>query len=268
MKKFYLLFSTLGMFLLNVKGQDTLGASWLLNGNSGTSTRTNFLGTIDNEDLIIKTNNSERIRVLSTGAVGINKIPNSNVSLDVSGPSKLYGNGTYQDVLDIYNDLADINSQSDLLFLRYGQYQPNIPSVMSVAGMTTPTKYEVFFNLRSNGKLGLGTYNFQTCSDCADYRLFVKDGIKTEKVKVDIAAENGWADYVFDKDYKLMPLNDVKNFIQKNGHLPEVPTTEEAIKNGIELKEMNILLLKKIEELTLHIIELDKRIEKLEKLNN
>ncbi|MNL54647.1 hypothetical protein D3C87_1779950 [compost metagenome] len=96
------------------------------------------------------------------------------------------------------------------------------------------------------------------------YKLFVKDGIRTEKVKVDIAATNGWADYVFAKDYKLMPLKELDKFIITNGHLPEVPTTEEAIKNGIELKEMNILLLKKIEELTLYTIDQQKRIEALE----
>jgi hypothetical protein len=102
------------------------------------------------------------------------------------------------------------------------------------------------------------------CDDCTDYRLFVKDGIRTEKIKVDIAANNGWADYVFEADYKLMPLKELEQFIKQNGHLPEVPTTAQAIANGIELKEMNILLLKKVEELTLYSIELQKRIEALE----
>ncbi len=61
-----------------------------------------------------------------------------------------------------------------------------------------------------------------------------------------------------------MPLKEVESYININGHLPEVPSTEDAIKNGIELKEMNILLLKKVEELTLHLIEQDKRIRELE----
>lgn len=118
------------------------------------------------------------------------------------------------------------------------------------------------------GSIGIGTSTIPlTCPGCDNYRLFVKDGIKTEKVKVEIAAENGWADYVFAKDYKLMPLQEVENYINTNGHLPEVPTTDEAIKNGIELKEMNILLLKKVEELTLHLIEQNKRIEELEANN-
>lgn len=118
--------------------------------------------------------------------------------------------------------------------------------------------------ITATDKVGMGTDNILDCTDCTDYRLFVKDGIRTEKIKVDIAATNGWADYVFKEDYNLMPLTQVEQFIKQNGHLPEVPTTQEAIANGIELKEMNILLLKKVEELTLYSIELQKRIEALE----
>lgn len=113
-------------------------------------------------------------------------------------------------------------------------------------------------------KIGIGT-NKLNCNQCAGYQLFVKDGIKTEKVKVEIAASNGWADYVFKKDYKLMPLQDLQTYIDEKGHLPEVPTTEEAIANGIELKAMNILLLKKIEELTLYTLQQQKNIEEQNK---
>jgi len=117
----------------------------------------------------------------------------------------------------------------------------------------------------NNGTIGIGQFTNQLpadgiAPDGERYKLFVKDGIRTEKVKVDIAASNGWADYVFEKDYKLMSLNDLSQFINKNGHLPEVPTTKEAIENGIELKEMNILLLKKVEELTLHLIQQNKEL--------
>lgn len=125
--------------------------------------------------------------------------------------------------------------------------------------------------VRTDGKVGIGVINMPWEQECPDecptanlYRLYVRNGIKTEKVKVEIAAENGWADYVFNKDYKLMSLKDVESYINTNGHLPEVPSTEEAIKNGIELKAMNILLLKKVEELTLHLIGQNKRIEELE----
>ena len=60
-----------------------------------------------------------------------------------------------------------------------------------------------------------------------------------------------------------MDLNSLENYIKTNKHLPEVPSTDEAIKNGIELKEMNILLLKKVEELTLYVIQQQKEIQKL-----
>ncbi|WP_379963094.1 hypothetical protein [Epilithonimonas sp. UC225_85] len=127
----------------------------------------------------------------------------------------------------------------------------------------------------NNGTIGIGTSNLPADGVAADggiYKLFVKDGIKTEKVRVDVASANGWADYVFYDDYKLRDLKSLETYINENKHLPEVPSTEEAIKNGIELKQMNILLLKKIEELTLYLLQQNKqlidqnqRIEDLEK---
>lgn len=118
-----------------------------------------------------------------------------------------------------------------------------------------------------NGSIGIGTSNV-TCTNCTGYKLFVRDGIKTEKIKVEFANINGWADYVFEKDYKLMPLNEVKKFIETNKHLPEVPTAQEVVNNGLELKEFNALLLKKIEELTLHIIKLNENVEQQDKRIN
>lgn len=118
-----------------------------------------------------------------------------------------------------------------------------------------------------NGTIGIGTSNV-TCTNCTGYKLFVKDGIKTEKIKVEFANANGWADYVFEQDYKLLPLKDLKDFISVNKHLPEVPTAQNVVDNGLELKEFNALLLKKIEELTLHIIKLNENIEKQDKRIN
>ena len=120
------------------------------------------------------------------------------------------------------------------------------------------------FVVHNNGKVTIGTENF----DSSDYNLYVKKGIKTEKIKVEFANVNGWADYVFNKDYKLMPLEDVENFINENKHLPEVPSAQEVVDNGVELKGMNVLLLKKVEELTLHIIELNKKLNSLEETVN
>lgn len=69
---------------------------------------------------------------------------------------------------------------------------------------------------------------------------------------------NVWSDFVFNSDYKLMPLSDVEAYIKANKHLPDVPSEEEVINNGIDVAKMDALLLQKIEELTLYLIDLQK----------
>ena len=118
------------------------------------------------------------------------------------------------------------------------------------------------------GKVAIGTRNINlstACPDCNDYRLFVAQGIRTEKVRVDIASVKGWADFVFEKDYKLMPLNELELFIASNKHLPTVPTAEEVVNNGLDLAQMNSKLLEKVEELTLYTININKKNIELEK---
>ncbi|RXG11374.1 hypothetical protein DSM03_11711 [Leeuwenhoekiella aestuarii] len=92
-------------------------------------------------------------------------------------------------------------------------------------------------------------------------RLDVNGNLRTKEVKVEIF--NG-PDYVFESDYKLRELIEVEQYLKKYKHLPEVPSAKEMENDGIEVGKMNMLLLKKIEELTLYQIELLKRIEKLE----
>lgn len=98
------------------------------------------------------------------------------------------------------------------------------------------------------------------------HKLFVEGGITTEEVKVKLKAN--WSDFVFSSDYQLMTLPALESYIQANQHLPEIPTEEQVRKNGIDLAAMNALLLQKIEELTLYVIEQEKRIESLEKMRN
>lgn len=100
------------------------------------------------------------------------------------------------------------------------------------------------------GNVGIGTAT-------PDAKLAVKGTIHTNEVKVDL---NGAVapDYVFEKDYHLISLEETKAYIDANKHLPEVPSAKEMEKNGVQLGEMNLLLLKKVEELTLHLIEQQK----------
>lgn len=115
-----------------------------------------------------------------------------------------------------------------------------------------------------NGKVTIGSP--QPDSD-PDFLLYVKKGIKAEQVKVEMASANGWADYVFKKDYKLNALEDVEKHIEDKGRLPNIPSADEVKKNGINLGEMDAKLLEKIEELTLYVIQLNKDVKKLEEEN-
>lgn len=74
-----------------------------------------------------------------------------------------------------------------------------------------------------------------------------------------------WPDFVFADDFDLMSLHEVESFIKQNRHLPGVPSEAEVMQNGVGLGEVSTILLQKVEELTLHIIELNRRIEELEK---
>ena len=108
----------------------------------------------------------------------------------------------------------------------------------------------------TTGKVGIGCVN-----DMNDFALAVQGGIVSSKVSViDI---DSWPDFVFGNNYKLMNLYELEQFINANQHLPNVPSAEEVSANGIDLGEMNAVLLQKVEELTLHIIELQKQIDEL-----
>lgn len=95
------------------------------------------------------------------------------------------------------------------------------------------------------------------------YRLYVQDGILTEKLKVAKINSTDWADYVFADQYKLQSLEEVEKFVKANKHLPGVPSAEEVSQNGIDVAKMDAKLLEKIEELTLHMIALKKELHAL-----
>lgn len=108
----------------------------------------------------------------------------------------------------------------------------------------------------SNGNVGIGTTN-------PTQKLSVNGTIQAK----DIIVETGWSDFVFNKDYKLRSLAEVEKFIKTNNHLPEIPSQKDVESNGVELGRVSSKLLMKIEELTLYIIEMNKKIEKLEQEN-
>ena len=112
----------------------------------------------------------------------------------------------------------------------------------------------LFIGTNGNVRIGAGSGN-------PSKALEVNGIVRSKEVLVEIT---GWSDFVFEKDYKLMSLAEVEQFVKQHGHLPDIPSANEVEENGIGLGEMNALLLQKIEEMTLHLIEMEKRIQELE----
>lgn len=125
----------------------------------------------------------------------------------------------------------------------------------------------IFFKSRnndSNGRIYIGvTPVFPT--DTGNYKLYVENGILTEKVKIALRNESEWKDSVFASDYSLMPLNEVESFVKENKHLPGIESAEELVKSGLDLGDMQAKQMGKIEELTLYVIEQNKILEKQNK---
>lgn len=95
--------------------------------------------------------------------------------------------------------------------------------------------------------IGTGTENTNGSLKVKDLRVTLTD----------------WSDFVFDDGYNLRPLGEVERYIEANRHLPDIPSAQEVEEEGVDVGEMNKLLLQKVEELTLYIIDLQKQIDEL-----
>lgn len=101
----------------------------------------------------------------------------------------------------------------------------------------------------------------------SNYQLAVEGKLVAEEIIVTL--DNWWPDYVFEENYNLPTLNEVETHIKVNKHLPGIPTANEVKTNGANIGEVQVKLLQKIEELTLYLIEQDKKIQELQnQINN
>ena len=197
--------------------------------------------------------------IYTLGNVGINVI-NPTANLNVRGTVR-------------FEDLPETSQPFKILGVdSSGNVSNFLPTALSVVGSNDADwlkpddtiSTSIDDNIYTRGKVGIHTSAFPSQvgnANVNNYRLFVKGGILTEEVRVSISSE--WADFVFDDDYKLDSLPEIEAFIKSNKHLKGIPSAEDVKSDGIELGEMNKLLLQKVEELTLHLIEMDKKIQSL-----
>ncbi|MBR4838982.1 MAG: hypothetical protein IK005_00725 [Paludibacteraceae bacterium] len=167
--------------------------------------------------------------------------------LDLSGNSvgvTLRSQSGYGAILSLtretQSDLLGSQTHFEMSTLSYpGSYYPVI---FSASGF-----YFDKGDVTINGKL--------TCKDELNVVEVNTEKIRTSDITVDM---NNAADYVFEENYNLKSLGEVESFVKENKHLPGVPSAAEMAKNGMSVSEMSNLLLEKVEELTLHMIQLEK----------
>jgi hypothetical protein len=187
-----------------------------------------------------------RMVINSDGNVGIGTTaPSAKLNVYNSGPTQvIFGNpstGTGGFTSLLMGTSADSNG--------YG-YLQSIKSSGTALG-------DIILN-KDGGNVGIGTTN-------PTQKLTVNGTIYGKEVKVDLNVPG--PDYVFEPEYKVMPLDELKKYIERNKHLPEIPSAKEMEAAGINVSEMNMLLLKKIEELTLHVISQQESIVEVKRAN-
>ncbi len=198
--------------------------------------------------LYLKTNGSNRMTINTNGNVGIGTI---------TPQAKLDVNGGIQSTVGNYGDWLQMHTNNGEGFWRIHNRQDS--GLLAFGYEKNGNQQWNYLNMWADGNVSIGT-NKHT-----GFKLSVGGKVRAEEIEVSLATT--WPDYIFEEDYQLTPLKEVEDFIETNKHLPNVPSAKEVTEEGINLGEMDAILLRKIEELTLYVIALKKEDEALKKEN-
>lgn len=207
--------------------------------------------------------------------------PKELFAIENDGKTRInYFGTTGGEVLSISNNLGVFNNSTNKINLKYSGSQPEF------TWTTSSNKNFKFRNTNNNktpltlspdGKVGVNTDNFigdhdlfvdgsvyiyKDDTDSSPYSLLIEGTAVAEEMFI-MLKDGTWGDFVFEKEYDLMPLDQLEDYLEENKHLPDFPSAAEVEKDGLALGETERLLTIKVEELTLYIIELKKEIDAL-----
>lgn len=207
-----------------------------------------LIGTASNNSTNLIANNTIGASLRPDGNFGIG-VTNPTYKLDVFGRMRLRHNGETSGIW--------FNNSTNTLSSFIGQFTDNLWGIFGNA-------WQFALN-RTDGTVYLGSSNLEdeNLNNAAGYKLRVFGKIIGEEVRVQL--KTAWPDYVFEKNYHKLSLNELEKFVNENKHLPNIPSAKEIEKDGQHLGEVQIKLLEKVEELTLYVIELKKEIEAIKK---
>ena len=262
--------NTTKMFLLNPAGK-----TWAISSGGNMISETNF--TIYNWTDHNSTNEptpQSYFSITNDGNIGIG-VNNPGSKLDVLKSSLINGNEVIANFMRAqtatggsaivrlgYHSTCDfeINSGNASSGFRFGDYFDlnivNNNTGGTYGAINFATNGSARMTVKANGNVGIGTNNPGT------FKLAVEGTIGAREIKV--LTTTPFPDFVFQKEYKLMPIYELESYVLTHNHLPEIPSAKEIEKdNGVPLGEISVKLLQKIEEQTLYIIQLQKQIDEL-----
>lgn len=250
---------------------------WCLGGNypAGTTLPYNNIGTCNNVPFILKSNDVQSVFIQPNSFVGVGlNNANPTAALDVSDGSisnsyhiRIFGNANGDIISNTHLKLAYDPGKVFEIMEGGGTNRMYINTSGNVGfgdnSTAAPNGAKVNVNVTNIASNAFEVYN--TTTSKAEFRVKSTGFVYSREVNVQLTA---FPDYVFANNYKLQSLESLESYIKTNKHLPNVPTAKEIEKNGANLGELAKIQMEKIEELTLYIIELQKRIRALEEKNN
>lgn len=249
----YLNTGSANIFIGREAGYNELGSNKLYISNSNTSNPMIY-GEFDNRKLVFNVDASASSRVeIKSAAPATSGLRFANLNSTATATANTTGKfltvGTSGDV--VLESLAA--GLGNNLYNSNGSLTSN--RTVSMADKT------LVFDTDTNGRIYVGDNSPTFPTTSGNYRLYVEGGILAEKVKIALPSSANWADYVFADDYQLMSLPEVEAYVKIHKHLPKVASSEELVKSGLDISAMQASQMEKIEELTLHLIEQNKKLE-------